>query len=154
MVELTVADANDSVIRQCTEFELREHGLITKTENGDETGFSRWGVSPTSGKPNGGATSKRLSNSEATDSRLPSSPLDRKPASSTASSSSILKAKERSTAQADPSIASSSRSVSAAAADEPGPRAVTRSPSTVTLVSASSSASQFAPAARTSSSTQ
>lgn len=149
MVELTVADANDSVIRQCTEFELREHGLITKTENGDETGFSRWGVSPTSGKPNGGATSKRLSNSEATD-----SPLDRKPASSTASSSSILKAKERSTAQADPSIVSSSRSVSAAAADEPGPRAVTRSPSTVTLVSASSSASQFAPAARTSSSTQ
>jgi len=44
--------------------------------------------------------------------------------------------------------------VSAASVEEPGPRAVTRSPSTVTLVSASSSASQFAPAATTSSSTQ
>ena len=44
--------------------------------------------------------------------------------------------------------------VSAAAADDPGPRAVTRSPSTVTLVSASNSASQFPPAAFTSSSTQ
>jgi hypothetical protein len=47
-----------------------------------------------------------------------------------------------------------SSSVRAASAEEPGPRAVTRSPSTVTLVSASSSASQFAPAAFTSSSTQ
>ncbi|EMA45482.1 hypothetical protein [Halococcus saccharolyticus] len=43
MAELTVVDANDRVIQQCTEFELREHGLITKTENGDETGFFPFG---------------------------------------------------------------------------------------------------------------
>jgi len=43
MAELTVVDANDRVIQQCTEFEPREHGLITKTENGDETGFFPFG---------------------------------------------------------------------------------------------------------------
>ena len=54
----------------------------------------------------------------------------------------------------DVSRPSSLSSVRAAAADDPGPRAVTRSPSTVTLVSSSRSASHSAPAAFTSSSTQ
>ena len=52
------------------------------------------------------------------------------------------------------STPSSASSVLAAATEDPGPRAVTRSPSTVTLVSASRSASHSAPAAFTSSSTQ
>ncbi|WP_154019092.1 hypothetical protein [Halococcus agarilyticus] len=43
MAEMTVVDANDRAIQRCTEFELREHGLVTKTENGDETGFFPFG---------------------------------------------------------------------------------------------------------------
>ncbi len=52
------------------------------------------------------------------------------------------------------SIPISSRSVTAALRDDGGPRAVIRSPSTLTDVAASSSASHVAPAAFTSSSTQ